>query len=71
MTYPPAARATPAITSKPIQKPHGVSCDKLVTAPRPWNHLRYTMGRPTAKTTAANTLKGVINFFSGTAKSLI
>src|SRR5664280_698790 len=35
MTKPPAARATPPITSKPIQRPHGVVSERAVETPRP------------------------------------
>ena len=61
ITYAPPANATPVITSKPIQRPHGWSCERLVIEPSP------RVNRMTRSTALSNmiapeiTLKGVMS----------
>ncbi len=61
-TYAPPANATPVITSKPIQMPHGKSCERFVVAARPFVKRIVNRTAATRRMIPAMILNGVRSF---------
>ena len=60
---PPAAKATPAATSTPIHRPHGVTLSRLVTAPIPLTNLIDKNANPLRAMIINMKTPGVRNLF--------